>query len=324
LKKLAIIFTLFCALTVSFAAEENALLQIEEIPPQEIAAAPQQNEHDPLFVTSLSLVPGLGQVVMGNYARGTFFFTTSGIIGWIGAQAWWDYRRSYQRIYDHRDSLANHRARLTLSENADSAARVTMILANRVALAEYDNLLEKTRYHNAAFMLGAVGIWNLLDAFGVSANMQGAQNPAPRRAMALSAIPFTGAGQFYNGEWFKGGLVFATQTSFVFGGARFQYLMYKAQQFPRELGEDENFALLPINERVDLWRNNHRNAAQRRTMFFWYFVISYIYGMTDAFVDASLSGFDRKFDLTFDYLPQNEEISLGFVWNFGGRGRSGF
>jgi len=192
-----------------------------------------------------------------------------------------------------------------------------------VALAEYDNLFEKTRYHNASFMFGAVGIWNLLDAFGTSAGMQGAQNPEPRRAMALSAIPFTGAGQFYNGEWFKGGLVFATQTSFVFGGIRFQYLMHKAQEFPRELGEDESFALLSQGERVDRWRNNHRNAAQRRTMFFWYFVISYIYGMTDAYVDASLSNFDRKFDLTFDYLPLNEELALGFTWNFGARTRGG-
>jgi len=311
LKKLAIIFTLFCALTVSFAAETDTLPEISD-------------RHNPFLITSLSLIPGLGQAVMGNYARGTFFLSTEGIIGWIAYRAWVDYRRSYHRIYALQDTLANRRTRGIQQEDTIAFARDTMLLANRVALAQYDNLFEKARYHNATFMFGAVGIWNLLDAFGAAANMQGAQNPDPRRAMALSAIPFTGAGQFYNGEWFKAGLVFVSQTSFVFGGIRFQHLMHKAQQFPRDLSEDESFSLLPTGERVDRWRSNHRNAAQRRTMFFWYFVISYIYGMTDAFVDASLSGFDRKFDLTFDYLPQNEEISLGFVWNFGGRGRSGF
>ena len=285
--------------------------------------ARRQAVYNPFATASLSLIPGLGQAATGNFAKGAFFLTTEGIIGWIAYRAWGDYRRSYRRIYVMRDSLNIYRTLEPPQEDADIWARNTAFWANRTALAEYNNLFQRTRYHNAAFMFGAVGIWNLMDAVGVSNAVSGAQNPDPRRAMALSAIPFSGAGQIYNGEWFKAGLVMATQTSFVFGGLRFQRLMAQAQRFPQDLNGEESFSLLPSSERTQPWRDNHRNAARRRTMFFWYAIISYIYGMTDAYVDAALSGFEQKFDLTFDISPFDEEISFGLQWNFGTRTRGG-
>jgi hypothetical protein len=165
-------------------------------------------------------------------------------------------------------------------------------------------------------MFAAVGIWNILDAAGTSNVILGAENPNPKRAMALSAIPFSGAGQFYNGEWFKAGLVIATQTMFVFSGVQYQYLMKKSQDFPAQLSRDSTFQDIPKNLRTDAWRNRYSDAAQRRTMFFWYAVIFYIYGMTDAYVDASLYRFEKRFDISAGFLSKDNEIAFNFVWKF--------
>jgi TM2 domain-containing membrane protein YozV len=302
LKKAAVI-AMFIVSANCFAIDKSILSQI----PQE----KEETIYNPLHTASLSLmIPGGGQVYTGNYTKGFLFLATEGILGWITFNNRRAYHRSYQQIYEYTDSLR------LLKRSGDFSPIDTMHLANRIALAEHNNLLRKARYYNSAAFLGAVGIWNVLDGIGVSNAVKGAQNPNPRKAMALSAIPFTGAGQFYNGEWFKAGLVMTTQTAFTFGGIQFQHLMNKSTRYVRDLGRDSNFVDLPRVERIDRWRDNYNSASRRRTMFFWYGIIFYIYGMTDAYVDASLSNFERKFDITADYLPQKDEITLGFVLRF--------
>jgi hypothetical protein len=191
-----------------------------------------------------------------------------------------------------------------------------MLLTNKIALAEFDNLHNKARYYNASAFFGAIGVWNLLDAAGISKRVSGVENPNPRAAMALSAIPFTGAGQFYNGDWFKAGLVIASQTAFVFGGVQFQTLMNKSQKYVEELSADSSFQYLDKRYRIDEWRNRYNDASRRRTTFFWYAVISYIYGMTDAYVDAALHNFEKRFDISAGFDPMENELALGIVFKF--------
>jgi len=298
IKKIAIIATLiFCSNLL--ANDKSVFSQTPEEADKKI--------YNPVFTASLSLVPGGGQLATKNFAKGFLFLGTEGIIGWISVRGWVDYHESFDKIYLSRDSL-----NAAKYKNADTA-----YWANAVALAEYDNLFEKVRYYNASALFGAIGIWNILDAVGVSNAVKGAQNPNPRKAMALSAIPFSGAGQFYNGEWFKAGLVIATQTAFVFGGTQFQYLMYKSQKYVEDLNRNREENSSP---RIDNnWRNNYENAARRRTMFFWYSIIFYMYGMTDAYVDASLSNFEKKFDISASFSPIENEIAFGFVFKFGSR-----
>jgi len=276
----------------------------------EIPQTDSVQTHNPLMTVSLSLIPGGGQLATGNLAKGFIFLGSEGIIGWIAYQQWVRYRRSYQGIQRWQDSLRAEKRK----DNFE--ARDTMFLTNRIALAEFDNRLQRARYYNASAFFGAVGVWNLLDAVGISGQVSGVSNPNPRTAMALSAIPFTGAGQFYNGEWFKAGLVIASQTAFVFGGAQFQAMMNKSQKYVEELSADSSFLLLDRRDRTDEWRNRYRDAARRRTMFFWYSVIAYIYGMTDAYVDAALHNFEKRFDISADYTPIENEVAFRFTWKF--------
>ena len=297
IKKIAIIATLvFCS--NSLANDKSVFSQTPNEADKEI--------YNPLFTAPLSLVPGGGQFATKNFAKGFLFLGTEGIIGWISVRAWVDYHDSFDKIYSYGDSL-NAVKESNSVESADIGN-----WANKVALAEYDNLFQKARYYNASAMFATIGIWNILDAVGVSNAVKGAKDPNPRKAMALSAIPFSGAGQFYNGEWFKAGLVIATQTAFVFGGAQFQYLMYKSQKYVEDLNRNKD-----TDFRIDRsWRNNYEDAARRRTMFFWYSIIFYIYGMTDAYVDASLSNFERKFDISASVSPIDNEAAFTLVFKF--------
>jgi len=276
-----------------FAVEKSVF---SEIPHKD-----EKETYNPFFTATLSLVPGGGQFYTKHFTKGFLFLASEGIFGWISLNYWKNYHKSFNKIYSLNDELK--------LENS-------IAVKNQIKLAEYDNLLRRTRYYNASSMFTAVGVWNILDAIGASNAVSGVENANPKRAMALSAIPFSGAGQFYNGELFRAGLVIATQTMFVFGGVQYQYLMKKSQDFPAQLSRDSTFNEIPRNERTDAWRNRYTDASQRRTMFFWYSVIFYIYGITDAYVDASLHKFEKKFDISADFSPKDNEIAFNFVWKF--------
>lgn len=276
---------------------------------------------NPFGLAALSLVPGYGQIAAGHFTKGWLFFGSEAIIGLVALNQWESYHNDYQNIYRWQDSLSVRRKDVVVPTTDDKSkweawVRDTMYLANKTKLAEFDMKLNRARFYNASALFGAVGVWNLLDAIGISRKVSGVENPNPRVAMALSAIPFSGAGQFYNGEWFKAGLVIATQTAFVFGGTQFQIMMKKSEKYREELAADSNFVYLDRKDRIEDWRGRYKNAAQRRTMFFWYSVIFYIYGMTDAYVDAALHNFERKFDITADFDPIDNGVAVGFTWKF--------
>jgi TM2 domain-containing membrane protein YozV len=284
-----------------FAVEKSVLSEI-----------PQKDSvkyYNPFITAPLSIVPGGGQIYTKHFTRGFLFLGTDGIIGWISLNYWKNYHKSFNKIYSLNDSL-------NMAKFGTFTAKDTMRFTNKIKLAEYDNIAGKVRYYNASALFAAVGIWNIIDGFGVSNRFYGVENKNPRTAMALSAIPFSGAGQFYNGEWFKAGLTIATQTAFVFGGVQYQYLMKKSQDFVGHLSRDSTFQELSKEDRIDAWQNRYKDAAKRRTMFFWYSIIFYIYGMTDAYVDASLSKFENKFDISADFSPENNEIACRFVLKF--------
>jgi TM2 domain-containing membrane protein YozV len=265
--------------------------------------------YNSFFTASLSLIPGGSQIYTKHFTRGFLFLASEGITGWISLNYYKDYHKSFNGIY-----LLNNE--LNTLKTQDFSARDTMILATRKKIAEYDNLLKKVRFHNAFGLFAGIGFWNIIDAIGISSGIEGAQHPNPSRAMALSAIPFSGAGQFYNGEQFKAGLVIAAQTSFVFGGIQYHYLMKKSQNYVSNLSRDTTFQEIPKDDRLNAWQSRYNDATKRRTMFFWYSVIFYIYGMTDAYVDAYLSKFEKKFDITADYSPIRNEASFGLTWKF--------
>ena len=215
--------------------------------------------------------------------RRSILTVSDAVMGTVALNYRKDYHASYQHITDASSDTKN--------------------------LALYDNLRAKTRYYNASALFGSVAFWNILDIIA-SANIAKYPNslspdhvPNPKKAMALSAIPFSGAGQFYNAEWFKAGLVIATQSTFVFGGVQYQYLMLRS----KELADDSNKQSM---------HRRYQEASRRRTMYYWYAIIFYIYGITDAYVDAHLSDSSKKLEILPDISIDNRNIGFTLSWKF--------
>ncbi len=193
----------------------------------------------------------------------------------------------------------------------------TVLALNDYKLAEYDNREAKYSYYNYATWFGGIYLWNLADGFGVANRFKGVKNPNPKKAAWLSAIPFTGAGQLYNGDIFKAGLVSTMELGCLFSALRYMDLMDFAEEGYRAVANDSNSVkiLTDADERKE-WQNRYEDAAKIRTRFIWYGVIFYIYGIFDAYVDAELYEFRDKFDILATYDPITEDIGFNLTIGF--------
>jgi len=119
---------------------------------------------------------------------------------------------------------------------------------------------------------------------------------SPAVAMTLSAL-LPGAGQIYNGSYWKTPLIlgFAGYFTYAIFLLHDYYSDYR-QRF-RESITDEN----PMgNDRLLFIRDFYRNQRDR---FAWYLGILYVINLLDAYVEATLSGFDVGEDLTLNIAP---------------------
>lgn len=119
---------------------------------------------------------------------------------------------------------------------------------------------------------------------------------SPAVALALSAV-LPGAGQIYNGSYWKVPIIlgFAGYFTYAIVLLNDYYLDYR-QRF-RDSITDEN----PMgNRQLRLIRDWYRDQRDR---FGWYMGFLYIINLLDAYVEATLTGFDVGEDLTLRFFP---------------------
>ena len=118
---------------------------------------------------------------------------------------------------------------------------------------------------------------------------------SPGTAMLLSAI-LPGAGQFYNGSYWKVPIVLGFGLYFVSSWLdnNRRYEDYR----------DKYNAYLVVNPagNPNLLRVREFYKDQRDS-FAWYFVVLYLLSLADSYVDASLSDFNVGDDLSVRFLP---------------------
>ncbi len=281
--------------------------------------------YNPAVTTSLSLLPGGGQFYTRHFAKGGIFLAAELLMGTQAYNYWVDFHDAYKPYYEKRDvydSIYSEFIKIpdTTIAKADT---VTLISAlNQRDLAEYDIEQKRIDYINYSAWFTGIYLWNLVDAFGGSNRFPGAENPSPRRAAALSAIPFSGAGQFYNGEWFKGAMVSVVEIGCMVTAINFQRLMNDAEGYEDNLRAlpDSSFYKIPYSEQ-EQWRARYDDASTSRSMFMWYGVFFYLYGVVDAMVDAHLHDFDRNFHITGGVDPVDKKMNFAFSGEFGKRNR---
>ncbi len=126
----------------------------------------------------------------------------------------------------------------------------------------------------------------------------GSRTPkSPAVAISLSAV-LPGAGQIYNGSYWKVPLIWGIGGFFIYAIVTFDDLYKDYRQRFRESITGEN----PLgNQQFLINRNFYRDQRDR---FAWYMGFLYLLNLLDAYVDASLSAFDVGDDLSLRILPE--------------------
>jgi hypothetical protein len=129
---------------------------------------------------------------------------------------------------------------------------------------------------------------------------------SPGTAMLLSGV-LPGAGQVYNQSYWKAPIVLGFGIYFV---AEFFTNNKHAEEYRQlylaslENGGTGSSAYLK-------GREDYKN---QRDAYGWYFFILYVLNIVDAYVDASLYGFDVSPGLSFRGPAANAALSLRFTW----------
>jgi hypothetical protein len=119
---------------------------------------------------------------------------------------------------------------------------------------------------------------------------------SPTLAVSLSAI-LPGAGQIYNGSYWK--------TPVILGiGGYFFYAIVKLDDNYKDYRQRFRDSITSENP---LGNNQYRRIRDfyrdQRDRFAWYLGFVYLLNLIDAYVDASLSGFDVSEDLSLRLAP---------------------
>ncbi len=274
--------------------------------------------YNPALTTSLSIIPGGGLFYTKRYAKGTVFLGMEALMGSQAVMRHRWYRESYKPYNiasDYYDSLF---ADLGTIEGTIKDSINVMSARNSRDLREYE--IEKARidWLNWSTWFGGIFIWNLGSALDASNQFTGEPFPEPKRAGGLSAIPFTGAGQFYNGEISKGAMFATVQIGCMISAINFSRLMKDAEEYKENLLAlpDSIYVQLPSNEK-DEWNGKYEAAQRSRTMFMWYGVFFYMFGIADAAVDAHLAGFEDHFEISGAVDPIEGKMSFTLNGEFG-------
>ena len=300
----------------------------------------QKPVYNPVLTTSLSIIPGGGQFATKHWGKGVLhlglnsIFWSQAIINYQGLEHYSNgisYSDTLNSVQTDLDSIEAQYDLVYSDTTLDSTTQhdSLLVLGKDLLSTQYtygkiriDQTWEKRSTQNWFIWAGSMYLWNLMDGYGVANTFEGNTKPSPRRAALLSAIPFSGAGQWYNGSPFKAGLVTATQISFFASAINFSVLRREIEEEGVTMAElarskaDGVDTLFITSQQVDGWRTDYKKAGSIRTQFIWYGVIFYLYGIVDAYVDASLYGFNRKFDITGGYTPGKNEFAFAFSMKF--------
>ncbi len=288
----------------------------------EDSKSPEPLRYNPIISTGLSAAfPGIGQFYCKRYIRGSVFILSEIISALIIT-----YRvNNYQgiltdnindlahQIYLINDSLKLFASDSILYEKYNDSLNCTEI---EYHLARYTRRQVRYNIYNSIGWMVGFYLWNILDAFGCS-NFYFSNEPKnPGVAAGLSAIPFLGLGQLYNGSFAKAGVIWTTHTMLAYMAYNNNRLMNDCIDKRKEV--INNSALLNITQEyyVREWNRDYKSAFKKRNTYLWYLILFYFYGIFDAAVDAHLHDYQRKIKLKPVLEANKESVNLNIYVPF--------
>ncbi len=145
----------------------------------------------------------------------------------------------------------------------------------------------------------------LQDVHADTASPPAIPSKSPGLAMLLSAV-LPGAGQVYNESYWKVPVVTGLGIYFV---AEFLDNNRRTEDYRAKYAE----SLVAAPGRAPGYLTLREFYKNQRDAFAWYFVILYVLNIVDAYVDASLYGFDVSPALTLQGKPQ-AGVGIRYTW----------
>jgi len=276
-----------------------------------------------------ALVPGGGQLYTGNYIKSGLFFASEGVFGLISLYRYnllKDYRNastdlSNQLIrFKNKDSIIVKKT--NLSNSSDSARFDTTFMSVHVQLnynySKFQERENRVLFYQSALWMACLYYWNIVDALKNTGYFHNDKPKDPSTAGWLSAIPFLGLGQIYNGELSKAGMILTAQLNMG-------YMIFNYNSLV-QTSEDNIRALSASNSRegkdpdaVDLlskWHSKHDEAFRNRNTWAWYAIAMYLYGILDAVVDAHLHDAATKMKLEPDLQLDKSSVGMHMKVDF--------
>ena len=124
------------------------------------------------------------------------------------------------------------------------------------------------------------------------------------------SVAFPGWGQLYNKKYFKAGLAF---------GAEVTFLTLMAIEWKRTDDQKKIFDSLPLSHPDKQYEYNlYKYYRDQRSLYLWSSLATIFISMFDAYVDAQLYDFDKEMEnIGFEIYPDNEKrLSLKLSFNF--------
>jgi hypothetical protein len=295
------------------------------IPPsQELLKDPELVEPDkfnPLVSAGLSTVlPGIGQLYCRRTFRGLFYMASEAIAAsylfnriWVYDKYSWDnINTSENTISLYEDSL-----KIFISTEKYSDYYDLLISAHmEYDLAKHRQTADRYVIYQCIGWAAGIYLWNISDALHCSNAFYDNKPKNPGTALCLSAIPFLGLGQIYNGSFSKAGLIWTFHTMWAFMAWNNNKLMNKCINKRNQI---TNTSSVSQDVKIDYqrsWDSEYDNAFSKRNSYLWYLIIFWFYGMFDAAVDAHLHDYKTKIRLEPDIDTKNETAGFRMYINF--------
>ncbi|MGD9201206.1 MAG: DUF5683 domain-containing protein [Chitinispirillia bacterium] len=285
-------------------------------------AAIRPTRYNPFRVVLMSaFIPGLGQFYCKERIRGSIFFS-SVLISYLFSKNRWDrFQEDLKEIVKEFDNRTlSYKDTLSNIIHADTAAykKYYNLYISSYMESDLARYRRQTGRFNALQGFGwTLGfyIWNVVNAFHYSNHLHDNEPRNPKTAAWLSAIPFLGLGQIYNGSFQKAGFIWTTHTMLSIMAFNTNKQMNKAIDFQNKIKNTESISLINKNNFYDQWEGEYNSAFRQRNTWLWYLFILYFYGIFDAAVDAHLHDYKKKIKLRPDVIFEDESLSFKIELN---------
>jgi hypothetical protein len=284
--------------------------------------------YKPQIALVASVIPGGGQVYTGHYIKAGLYMLAEAGVALFGYQ-----RLIWQKDYvRYADSLAGIRdvnaGKILVTVVKTPKDRDTLITYDTAypgiiprfdyELANFQVLQNKYLLQQCAAWMAGIYYYNLMDALHATRYFHDDGKRDPSTAGLLSAIPFLGLGQIYNGELSKAGMIAMAQINMGFIAFNYQRLMTECEK-QEELNPNSpeyNVFNGTTGNYKNQWESKRKDAFKNRNMWLWYSLMFYCYNIFDAIVDAHLHDAGTKMKLEPDLVPQEQKIGLTMTMHF--------